>query len=86
MNRKPPNAGAGRVKGVPNKATLNARRAVAAFVKSNEERLNRLLDAIEKREGPRAAWECAMRLIEHHIPRVKPSQSETKCDDAPAKS
>jgi hypothetical protein len=78
--RKPPNAGMGRIKGVPNKATRNARTAIAAFVKKNEDRLNRLLDEIEKREGARAAWECAMRLIEHHIPRVKVGDAATPLD------
>jgi len=73
--RKPPNAGMGRIKGVPNKATLNARRAIAAFVKNNEPRLNRLLDEIEKREGAKAAWECMMRLIAHHMPRVRQSEN-----------
>jgi hypothetical protein len=69
--RKPPNAGAGRVKGTPNVATKNARLAVAAFIDENTERLNHLLDEIERREGPREAFECLMRLIEHHIPRAE---------------
>jgi hypothetical protein len=69
QQRKPPNAGMGRIKGVPNRATVNARWAIAAFVKNNEERLARLLDKIEKTEGARAAWECVMRLIEHHMPK-----------------
>jgi hypothetical protein len=69
ITRKPPNAGKGRVKGTPNVATKNARLAIAAFVEGNAARLNHLLDEIERREGPRAAWECVMRLVERHMPR-----------------
>lgn len=68
--RKPPNAGKGRVKGVPNKATKNARQAIGAFVDNNSPRLQRLLDQIEERQGPQAAWNCIIDLIEYHVPKL----------------
>lgn len=71
QKRKPPNAGLGRKLGVPNKATKNARLAIAAFLEGNTDRLNHLLDEIEQREGPRAAWTCMMQLVERHMPRLK---------------
>lgn len=38
--------GSGRVKGTPNKATANAREAIAAFVDDNSRRMDELLDQI----------------------------------------
>lgn len=67
---KPPNAGKGRVKGVPNKATANARAAIGAFVDDNSGRLQRLLNKIEKKHGPLAAWNCITDLIEYHVPKL----------------
>jgi hypothetical protein len=69
--RLPPNAGMGRIKGVPNVATKNARLAIAAFVDSNHERLNHLLQEIERKHGALVAWDCVMRLIERHMPRLQ---------------
>lgn len=70
VRRKPPNAGKGRVKGVPNKSTANARAAIGAFVDKNAQRLQRLLDEIEADEGAQAAWNCIMDLIEYHVPKL----------------
>jgi hypothetical protein len=67
---RPPNAGKGRQRGSKNKATANAREAIARFVDGNVPRLQAWLDAIEQKEGPRAAWTCLMDLIEYHVPKL----------------
>lgn len=43
---RPPNAGKGRLKGTPNKATADARHAIALFVDNNAHRLQEWLDSI----------------------------------------
>ena len=67
---KPPNAGMGRPKGVPNKATANAREAIARFVDGNAERLQGWLDEIAATDGPKAAWQCFMDTLEFHVPKL----------------
>lgn len=62
--------GAGRPKGVPNKATADGRAAIAAFVDGNVERLNGLLDSIEKDNGAKAAFDSIMSVCEYHIPKL----------------
>jgi hypothetical protein len=57
-------------KGIPNKATTNARAAIGEFVDNNSRRLQRLLDKIERTEGPLAAWKCIMDLVEYHVPKL----------------
>jgi hypothetical protein len=69
--RMPPNAGKGRVKGVPNRATKQMRLAVTVFLEQNTPRLNRLLDEIERTEGPRVAFETILRLVERHMPPLR---------------
>ena len=64
------NAGKGRPKNTPNKATTNAREAIAAFVDRNSGRLESLLEEIEERQGPKAAWDCIMDLVEYHVPKL----------------
>lgn len=70
--RKPPNAGKGRVKGVPNKATAIAREAIAQFVDGNAHRLQGWLDdiAADEKHGPKVAFECVMSLLEYHVPKL----------------
>lgn len=67
---KPPNAGIGRKKGVPNKSTILAREAIARLVDGNTERLQEWLDEIAEQEGPLAAWRCMMDVLEYHIPKL----------------
>jgi len=69
-NRRPPNAGKGRVKGVPNRATSNAREAIALFIEENTPRLQGWLDAIAEDKGPDVAFRCVMDLLEYHIPKL----------------
>lgn len=59
----------GRPKGVPNKSTMAARTAIAAFVEGNSERLNDWLDQIAE-DSPKAAFECFMSVVEYHIPKL----------------
>lgn len=68
--RRPPNAGKGRIKGVPNKATANAREAIARFVDGNADRLNGWLNQIEAQDGPKAAFTCFTDLLEYHVPKL----------------
>lgn len=63
----------GRPKGVPNKATAQAREAIAAFVEGNVERLNGWLEAIAA-ENPKDAFNCFMSVIEYHIPKLQRSE------------
>ena len=65
--RKP---GPGRPKGLPNKATANAREAIAAFVEQQTPRLAHLLERIEAEEGPMAAFKCIQDMVEYHVPKL----------------
>jgi hypothetical protein len=69
------NAGKGRVKGSPNKATAQAREAIANFVEMNVPRFQAWLDKIEKDNGPLVAMRCVQDMIEYHVPRL--SRQET---------
>ena len=59
-----------RPKGTPNKATAEAREAIARLVDGNAHRLNIWLDEIYKTKGPEAAWNCMMDVIEYHVPKL----------------
>lgn len=61
--------GAGRPKGVPNKATTQAREAIAMFVEGNVDRLNGWLDDIAA-DSPRDAFDRFMSVVEYHIPKL----------------
>lgn len=60
----------GRKKGVPNKATINAREAIAKFVEGNVPRLQGWLDEIAEDQGAMAAFRCVQEMIEFHIPKL----------------
>ena len=62
----------GRLPGTPNKATVNAREAIAKFVDTNAARLQGWLDQIaaDPKQGPKAAFECVKDLIEYHVPKL----------------
>lgn len=64
----------GRPKGSPNKATANAREAIAEFVEGNVDRLNGWLDRIAE-DDPKDAFNAFMSVIEYHVPKL--SRSET---------
>ncbi len=60
----------GRPKGVPNKATANAREAIARFVDGNADRLQEWLDDIAEQDGPKAAFQCLIDVMEYHVPKL----------------
>jgi hypothetical protein len=55
---------------VPNKATANAREAIARLVDGNIHRLEGWLNRIEEEEGAMAAWRCFHDVVEYHIPKL----------------
>ena len=61
---------AGRPKGVPNKATTEAREAIARLVDGNAHRMSIWLEEIYKTKGPEAAWRCMTDVIEYHMPKL----------------
>lgn len=59
----------GRPKGIPNKATIQAREAIADFVEGNVDRLNGWLDLIAEKD-PQKAFDSFMSVVEYHIPKL----------------
>jgi hypothetical protein len=59
-------------KGVPNKATANAREAIARFVDGNSDRLQGWLDEIaaDEKQGAKAAMQCFLEVLEYHVPKL----------------
>lgn len=72
--------GQGRPKGMPNKATSNAREAIARFVDGNAERVQGWLDEIAETKGPLVAFQCYSDMIEYHVPKL--SRTEVTGKDA----
>lgn len=72
VRNKPPAAGKGRPKGSPNKATTQAREAIAMLVENNVGRLQGWLDQIatDEKQGPAVAYKLFMDLVEYHIPKL----------------
>lgn len=86
MPKKPPNAGKGRKRGSTNRATADARAAIAEFVDGNAHRLQEWLDAVAKglktkgKKGkpsvwiippnPERAFAMFQGVIEYHIPKL----------------
>ena len=60
----------GRKAGVPNKATANAREAIARLVDANAPRMQAWLDVIAAEQGALAAWRCMADVIEYHVPKL----------------
>ncbi len=61
----------GRKAGTPNKATAQAREAIAQFVEGNLDKFDDWLVKIEKEEGALAAFKCLTSLLEYHIPKMQ---------------
>ena len=61
--------GPGRPKGLPNKATQQAREAIARFVDGNAHRLQEWLDRIAD-EDPEKAFSLFQSVIEYHVPKL----------------
>lgn len=66
---RPKPKGAGRKAGTQNKATANAREAIAEFVDGNADRLTGWLDQIAL-DNPKDAFNCLMSVVEYHIPKL----------------
>lgn len=76
-------AGPGRPKGLPNKATMKAREAIAAFVEGNVDRLNGWLEQIAEKD-PQKAFDSLMSVVEYHIPKLARTESHvTGADGGP---
>lgn len=70
-------SGIGRPKGVPNKATMAARQAIAMFVDGNAHRLSEWLDEVangnpehDVKPNPAKAFELFQSVVEYHIPKL----------------
>lgn len=84
--KKGKSGGPGRPKGLPNKATLDARRAIADFVDGNAHRLTEWLDSVangvktvdpetgEERyvvqPNPAKAFDMFQSVVEYHVPKL----------------
>lgn len=67
----------GRAAGTPNKATSEARQAIASFVDGNAHRLTGWLDAVasgdvanDVKPNPAKAFELFQSVVEYHIPKL----------------
>lgn len=70
INGQPvPDPGPGRPKGMPNKATKQAREAIAMFVEGNADRLTGWLDKVAEKK-PEEAFKLFMSVVEYHIPKL----------------
>lgn len=68
--RKPPAAGIGRKKGVPNKTTKTVREMYTAFVEHNAEKAQALFDRVA-RKNPAKALEILAKLSEFVLPKLR---------------
>ena len=57
-------------KGCPNKATSNAREALAALIDGNADRLQGWLDEIAETQGAEKAFRCFLDMLEYHVPKL----------------
>jgi len=67
----------GRAPGTPNKATQEARQAIATFVDGNAHRLSEWLDRVAEgdpthdiKPNPAKAFELFQSVVEYHIPKL----------------
>lgn len=75
-NAVPPPPGPGRPKGMPNKATTQAREAIAMFVDNNAGRLQEWLDQIAEKD-PEKAFSLFQSVIEYHVPKLARQEIDT---------
>jgi hypothetical protein len=67
--RLPPNAGMGRPKGSPNKATAAVREAIARMAEDNAPKFLEWMDQVAK-TNPEKACDIYLKAIEYHIPKL----------------
>lgn len=67
--------------GTPNKATADARKAIASFVDGNAHRLTEWLDAVaggdpenDVKPNPAKAFELFQSVVEYHVPKLNRSE------------
>jgi len=77
----------GRAAGVPNKATAQAREAIAMFVDGNAHRLTEWLDQVangdeDTKPNPAKAFELFQSVVEYHVPKLARTELTGK-DDGP---
>ena len=76
IKRKPPAAGMGRIKGVPNKTTQNVREMIAMVAEQNAPKFAEWLETVAKGDGkgvkpdPAKAADLYLKAIEYHIPKL----------------
>ena len=68
--RKPPNAGKGRVKGVPNAVTFEMRQVLLAFLQGNADKMQRLFDRVA-RKNPAMAIKLMLKMTEFVTPKLR---------------
>jgi hypothetical protein len=73
----------GRAAGTPNKATAEARQAIATFVDQNAHRLVEWLDRVSE-ENPAKAFELFQSVIEYHVPKLSRSDNTHSGPDGEA--
>jgi hypothetical protein len=74
---EPKTPGSGRKPGSQNKATSQAREAIALFVDKNADRLQVWLDQIAEKD-PEKAFSLFQSVIEYHVPKLARSETENK--------
>jgi hypothetical protein len=79
----------GRKAGIPNKATAQAREAIAAFVDGNAYRLTEWLDEVANgdpsrdiKPNPAKAFELFQSVVEYHVPKLARTEV-TGADEGP---
>jgi hypothetical protein len=77
--RKPPNAGKGRKKGVPNKATADVRKAFTALLEGAADKLQIWLDRVAKKD-PGRALDVIAKFAEYHVPKLSRTELSTGTD------
>ena len=73
--------GPGRRKGLANKATTDARKAIALFVDSNAHRLTEWLNRVadgddDNKPNPAKAFELFQSVVEYHIPKLARTETD----------
>lgn len=69
MRKKPPAAGKGRTRGVPNRVTIDVRQVLTLFIEHNSTKAQALFDRVA-RKNPAKALELFARLCEFVLPRM----------------
>ena len=65
----------GRKKGVPNKATADARKTIKLFVEKNAPRLEKWLDQVAA-EDPAKAFGLVQSMIEYTVPKLQRTENQ----------